>query len=142
MPYCTIEDLLKQLDEAALIELTDDAGSGEVGEEVAAAAIADADAEIDAHAGLAHAVPLDPVPPLIRRLSVDLALHNLYARRGGVVPESRERRHERALALLSRIAEGKIALGDADPDGNPPEKAGIEVAGEPQVMTPGKLARY
>ena len=48
MAYCTQNDILMQLDETTLIELTDDAGAGEIDEDVVTRAIADADEEIEA----------------------------------------------------------------------------------------------
>lgn len=119
MAYSTQTDILDQLDEVRLIQLTDDANTSAVDEARVTKAIADADEEIDGYVGSRHHVPLDPVPAIIRKFSVDLAIHNLYARRDKT-NETREARYKNAIAFLEKVALGKISLGANDPEGNPP----------------------
>lgn len=142
MAYATLADVQDQLSEAELIQLTDDAGAGEVDEDVAARAIADADAIIDGYIGVRTAVPLSPVPPILRTYSVDLAIYNLYSRRQDSMPEVRKERHAEAMKYLGWIAEGKISMGASDPDGNPPASSGIKVRRRRPVMTASKLRRF
>jgi phage gp36-like protein len=119
MAYCTEDDLLEQLDEARLIQLTDDQGLGAVDSDRVARAIADADQEVDSYVGTRHTVPLNPVPAIIRKLSVDIALYNLYGRREAV-PEARRDRYKTAIHKLEQVAAGRISLGAQDPEGTPP----------------------
>lgn len=118
MAYATLEDLLDQISEQDLTDLTDDTGAGAIDQDKVARAIADADAEIDAYCGVRHLVPLSPVPAVIRKLSVDLALYNLFARRG-IVPEDRKDRRDQALIFLRLVGSGKVTLGADDPDSTP-----------------------
>jgi len=122
MPYSLQTDLLEQIDEDILIQLTDDVDAGEVDAAVVTRAIADADAEIDSYCGTRHELPFDPVPVMVRKLSVDIAICNLYARRKGV-PEDRQKRYDNAVRFLRDISVGKATLGsDApaeDSDGGP-----------------------
>lgn len=122
MAYSTLDDLKEQLDETTLIELTDDAGSGTVDTTVTTRAIADADEEIDGYVGGRTTVPLYPVPGIIRKLSVDIALYNLFSRRHDSIPEIRKERYDNAVKFLVKVAEGKISLGQNDPD--PPASGG------------------
>lgn len=142
MAYATLADIQDQLSEAELIQLTDDAGTGEVDEDVAARAIADADAVIDGYIGMRTAVPLSAVPPILRTYSVDLAIYNLYSRRQDSMPEVRKDRYAAAMKYLGWIAEGKISMGADDPDGNPPASSGIKVRGKRQIMSGAKLRRF
>lgn len=142
MAYSNLSDIEDQLSESELVELTDDAGEGVVDGSVVARAIADADAEIDAYAGNRTRVPFCPVPAIIRKTSVDLAVYNLYARRQGAIPEIREKIYENALKRLSLIREGKITLGPDDPGGNPPVMGGVASTGPAQVMTDDKLNAF
>jgi phage gp36-like protein len=113
MAYSTLEDILEQVSQEELVRLTDDSGSGTVDEAVVARAIADADSELDAYLGERYSLPLTPVPPLARKLSVDIALYNLYSRRLAP-PEARQRRYEEARGLLREAARGEVRLSSAE----------------------------
>jgi len=119
MSYCEQADLLQQIDEAMLIQLTDDDNLGAVAEDVVARAIADADGEIDGYLGARHSVPLDPVPDIVRKCSADIAIYNLFSRRGAA-PELRAERYKGAVKFLEHVAKGVISLGADDPEGSPP----------------------
>lgn len=115
--YAIKADILEQLSESDLIGLTDDAGAGTVDDSVVDRAIADADATIDAYCQGRYSVPfVAPLAPMIRSLSVDLAIYNLYSRRPvAEVPEVRKDRRKEAIAFLNKVAEAKISLGAASP---------------------------
>jgi len=125
MAYSTQSDLLEQIQEADLIELTDDAGVGAVDASVVARAIADADAEIDSYCGSRYTVPFSPVPAMIRKQSVDIAIYNLHSRRAvmGKIAEDRQKRYDSAVRFLRDVSKGLITLGadaPAEPtDGQP-----------------------
>lgn len=142
MAYATQSDIEAQLSLEELIQLTDDEGIGHVHADRVARAIADADEEIDGYLQARSAVPLSPVPGIIRKVSVDIAVYNLYSRRMREIPEARRARYDNALKFLAKVAEGKIGLGAVDPSGNPPEAAGIGVAGTDRVFTIDKLERF
>jgi len=129
MAYCTVTDIQDQIEESQLIQLTDDEGAGEVAESRVLKAIADADEEINGYVGSRYPVPLSPVPPVVRKLSVDIALYNLYARRDQC-PDARKDRYKNAIAFLNQIALGRPSLGVSDPDGNPPVSDAPEMSGE------------
>ena len=122
MSYCTQADILEQLDEDVLIQLTDDDDLGAVDSDAVTRAIADADAEIDSYCGTRHTLPFSPVPVMVRKLSVDLAIYNLYARRRGV-SEERQKRYDNAIRFLQDVSRGRVTLGAdapaADSDGGP-----------------------
>lgn len=115
MAYCTQSDILKQLDEVILIELTDDAGDGEVDSDVVDRAIADADEEIDSYLSVKYSLPFSTTPNLVRRMSVVIAICNLYARRADTTPETRKEDCERIRKDLDRIARGTMKLDVPDP---------------------------
>jgi phage gp36-like protein len=142
MAYSTITDIQDQLSEAELIGLTDDAGAGAIDADVVGRAIADADEEIDGYIGNRAKVPLSPVPGIVRKMSVDIAVYNLYARRHDTIPDIRGKRYENALKFLVQVAAGKITLGAADPEGNPPSSSGIAAKTFDQVMTSSKLSNF
>jgi phage gp36-like protein len=110
MAYCTQADIEEQLSEDELIQLTDDAGLGSVDTTVVDRAIADADDEINSYLQERYTVPLSPVPGLVRKLSVDLAIYNLYSRRDIEAPV-RTQRYEADVKLLKSLAKGEASLG-------------------------------
>ncbi len=132
MPYSTLADVKDQLDGGRLIQLTDDEDSGAVNEARVAKAIDDADREIDGYLGARFTVPLLSVSETVRRLSVDIAVYNLYSRREKV-PEHRMERYRNAIRFLEQAASGKVSLGAADPDGTPLDPGRPETARENPV---------
>jgi len=130
MPYSTLSDLKKQLSEDLLIKLTDDHELGIVDQPTIDDAIAGADAEIDSYLAGRYNVPLSPVPVLVRRSSVDIAIYNLYSRRMGA-PEDRVERYNNTTRLLKAISDGKATLGQT------PAPAETEVGG-PKAESPGR----
>lgn len=122
MAYCTQSDLLEQISSDELIQLTDDADAGAIDTDVIDRAIADADAEINSYCGTKYDVPFTTVPVMVRKLSVDITVYNLYARRRGA-PEDRKDRYDDAIRFLKDIARGIGTLGvdtpSADDDAGP-----------------------
>lgn len=116
MSYCIKDDLLGQISSKQLTGLTDDNNIGVEDDEMIAQAIADADSEIDGWIGKKCTVPLSPVPDLVRKMSADIAIYNLWARRQGA-PEDRRDRYKNAIAFLKSVAEGKATLGADSPVG-------------------------
>jgi len=113
MPYCNLDDLKHAIPEETLILLTDDASPPTiVADAVVEAAIADGDDVIDGYLRGRYNLPLAVTPKLIRRLSVDLAIYNIYTRRPEVEPPQNVKdRRAAALKLLSAIQKGEVALG-------------------------------
>ncbi len=142
MSYCTMDDVRNQLEEARLVQLSDDEGTGAVVESRVLQAISDADEEINGYLGARMAVPVSPVPESLRRLSADIAVYNLYSRREKV-PEHRIERYRNAVRFLEQAALGKISLGRADPEGNPLDPQPEAAADNPQrAFTRSTLAGF
>lgn len=120
MPYCTLEDIKKAIPEANIIQLTDDEGLGVVNQERVDEAIAYAEELIDGYLRGRYTVPLSPVPELIKRLSVDMAVFHLYSRRFELVmPESMLQRRKEIIRLLEHIQKGNVSLGIESLDTGP-----------------------
>lgn len=111
--YCAEADIIMAIPEADIVQLTDDSDAGVVDSDVVERAIEDADAEIDSYIGVKHELPLASTPAMIKRLSVDIAIFNLYHRRLGP-PEFRAKKYENAIKILEKISSGDLKLGTAD----------------------------
>jgi phage gp36-like protein len=115
MAYSTEDDILTQISQAELAQLTSESDDA-VDHDVVDKAIADADAEIDGYVAVRYAVPLDPVPALIGKLSARIALYNLFSRRSnrlGEVNETVKDNYDRAVKVLESISKGSVTLGVA-----------------------------
>lgn len=116
MAYCTEGDISKRLPETILIELTDDDGVDVVNLDVVDAAIADADEEVDAFLSMHYTLPFDTTPALVKRMSADLAVCNLYARRDHIeLPKQWADRCGATRRMLEKMASGKLRLDVPDP---------------------------
>ena len=141
MAYSIQTDILEQLDEDILIQLTDDADAGEVDADVVTRAIADADSEIDSYCGKRYTIPFSAVPVRVRKLSVDIAIYNLYARRKGA-PEDRKTRYDNAIRFLKDVAKGLATLGEDDPDGSPAESNAPDIDQSDRIFTRDKMKGF
>ena len=141
MAYSEKADILEQMDEDILIQLTDDVDAGIVNDDAVTRAIADADSEIDSYCGVRYSVPFSTVPDRVRKLSVDIAIYNLYARRKGA-PEDRKTRYENAIRFLKDIAKGLATLGKDDPDGSPAESNKPDIDQSDRIFTRDKMKGF
>lgn len=140
MAYCTQADLLEQVSEDELIQLTDDAGAGSVDTDAVDRAIADADAEIDTYCGTRYEVPFATVPAIVRKWAVDIALYNLGARKPLGDDEGRRRRYEAVTRLLEKVARGVVSLGANAPAADDDAGPEATTSRDDRVMRVGRSA--
>ncbi len=138
MAYCLKADLLEKVDESILIQLTDDDGLGVVADDVVTKAIEDADAEIDGYCGKRYSVPFSTVPGMIKKLSQDIALYNLFQRRSGAT-EEKKRDYENAIRFLRDVSKGAVSLGADDPDGVPAQSETPQISSSTRVFSRDNL---
>ena len=126
--YCTQDDLLKVIALETLVQLTDDEGEGEDNPEIedrVIGAIEAAENLINGYCQPRYTLPFDPVPGLIRDISVDVTIFNLFSRRDWDVSETSGKwsgRYKAAVKKLEAIGAGRIqlALGE-EGDSTDPE---------------------
>lgn len=112
MPYCELSDITKAIPEENIIQLTDDAGQGVIDNEKISDAIEYAGQLIDGYLRGRYSVPLNPVPELIKRIAIDMAIFHLYSRRFELeMPEGMLQRRKECIRLLELIQQGKVLLG-------------------------------
>jgi phage gp36-like protein len=109
--YCTLDDIKKQIPEETILQLTDDAGLGEIDQVIVDEAITNACAIIDGYCSSRYLIPFAVVPAIIKPVAVDLAVYNLYARRVETMPEVRAANQKNAIKLLVDISQGRIQFG-------------------------------
>ena len=105
--YISVTEL--GIPEETLIRLTDDEGAGSVNNDRASAAIAAAQALVDAAISRMADVPLSEPTGLVRKLTEDMAVYFLYLRVGSLTDEVKAG-YENALDILDRVADGRLCI--------------------------------
>jgi phage gp36-like protein len=141
MAYCAKADIVGEISEEILIQLTDDAGTGTVDDAVVTQKIADADSEIDSYCGGRYTVPMSPVPARVHQLSVDIAVYNLYARRAGTLPDERKTRYQDAIRFLRDVSTGKASILGVDAPAETSD-SGPQVSSQERIFTRDKLSGF
>lgn len=157
MAYCTADDVIDQIPAETLAQLcfdgwgatyeTEEARQAAIDAAVAertAAAIDDAEALIDGYLAGRYAVPLAPVPAVVRKCAVDLAVYNLFARKDQI-PEARTQRYKDVVKVLEAVAAGKVTLGLPKPPDPPDDgdyEGGGRIAARPKIFSPDFVDRY
>lgn len=142
--YCTVKDLADQVSEQILIDRTDDEGTApaslaEAGSEIISRlekAITDAGNEINGYCQARYPIPFNPVPGFINKICVDIALYNLFSRRGldeDTADKSIVDRYKTAVRTLENIAKGVVTLGAAAPAQTTSDPAVI--TGPPRIFS-------
>ena len=115
MAYCTQADIIKSLPEAELAQLTDDSAGTTVDSDVVNESIAWADALIDTYCRQKYSVPFSTTPEMIKGLSIDLAIYDLFTRRvHGATPDMVMHKYDQAMLILRDISQGKAFVLDTE----------------------------
>ncbi len=106
--YISADDI--GVPEAVLIRLTDDEGAGSVNTGRAEAAIASAQAVIDSALSKTYDVPLASPPELVKKLTRDVTVYNLYLRVGSL-PSEVLSGYRDAIDIIDKVARGDYCIG-------------------------------
>jgi len=110
MPYATAQDMSDRYGEDTVLRLSDRNGDDQADEHVLTQALNDATAEIDTYLAMRYSTPMTPVPSVLTRLCIDIAVYRL-ASSADMATEEQRTRYEDALTLLDKIAKGQVLLG-------------------------------
>jgi len=149
MRYCSLADLQLAMPLATLIQLSNDTvveyGQPEptLNLAVVEEAVHQGEELVDAHLRGRYNLPIDPVPSMVKNMTVNLARHWLYARRpeGSELPDAVTRTYKSALQMLEAIRDGKLTIGV--PTGEAaPEPGEMKVRSRPRRFSSDLLDRY
>lgn len=90
--YCNQSDIEGEIQDADLIQLTDDNGTGSLNSVVLNQVIANASGEIDRYVGNVYDIPFNPVPPSVESMAIIITCYRLYRRRE--VPDEKNKYYE------------------------------------------------
>ncbi|WP_263063035.1 gp436 family protein [Dickeya dadantii] len=131
--YCTLADLIEQVPEATLIQLTSDtvgfdAPVQQVNTTVVDSCIRYADELIDAHLRGRYTLPLAEIPTVLRDIAVTLTRYRLYARRPeGTMPDTVKDDNKVATRQLVDIRDAKLTLALPSTSQDVPESGEFRV---------------
>ena len=116
MPYCTIEDIEKQLSTAVLIQLSNDyPEQNTVDNVVCEEAIIYSSSLIDGYLRGRYTLPLNTHFPLLRVIGIDLSIYRLYSRRIQTeIPDHILENYKNAIKTLEGLKKGVITLESED----------------------------
>lgn len=111
MAYLELQDLIDELSEDTLAQLTDDEGTGEINEARVLKAIESAQGTFDFYARSRYTLPV-PVTPMVKTINLDLAVYHLYKRMplAEGVYTVRENAYKAAMKLLQDLSKGNGGL--------------------------------
>jgi phage gp36-like protein len=111
MAYAASQDLVDRFGELEIIQLTDreTIPPAAINADVAARALADADALIDGYLLKAYALPLQSTPPALVKIACDIARFNLWGDRADPKGAIRAA-YDDALRWLGNVSKGVIKL--------------------------------
>jgi len=129
MTYATQSDLETRFRNQELIELTDEASTGEIDAAAMAVVLADTDAEINGYLASRYSLPLTQTSPELVRLACDIARYRLYDTNA---TEQVKARYDDAIRKLRDVSAGKASLG-IDEASQP-----VKVAGGASISSGGR----
>ncbi len=144
MPYSTKTDILNQIDEATLMQLTSDTGAV-IDDVPISRAIFKADSIINSYAGKRYVVPFDPVPEVVNTTSASIAIYLLYQQKSqkvGGVSESVRTAFEDAMKWLSDVSLGRAVIDGATPAQFNPKTTGGSMKADKRIFTSRGLKNW
>lgn len=143
--YCTVQDIIDRISEDVLIRLTDDDDTGLINEGKVNNSIEEAEGEIDAYCQGRYTLPFNPVPKVIKKIAVDLAVYTLFARRG-INPDANAdqvviQQRKDAIKFLENLAKGLVNIGPAQQETKPPDPE-VVIDSPPRIFSRQKLKGY
>ena len=109
-PMLTIGEFILRFTFEEVVRLTDARGDGRIGKDVLVNALVDAQAMVEAAVSGRYALPLDPVPVLLKAAIADLARARLYP---GAIPDGVAGQARAAERTLERIRKGEVPVPGA-----------------------------
>ncbi|QWF64299.1 DUF1320 domain-containing protein (plasmid) [Ralstonia solanacearum] len=144
MRYCSLADLQLAIPMQTLTWLSnDDESASAFNPAVVDEAVRQAEELVDAHLRGRYNLPLDPVPSVVKDMTVNLARHWLYARRpeGCELPDAVTRTYRSSIHMLEAIRDGKLTIGV--PSGAAaPEPGEMKVRSRSRRFSSDMLDRY
>ena len=133
MAYCTQSDIEKRIGEEDLTRLSDYDGDGSPDAAVVTQAIEDAQSDIDSYLQVKYSVPVSPVPNVLRKRTVTLAVYYLMLGRDSVTDDWRHA-YDEVISWLKDIVAGKAELGIEPKPTESTGSGGVRYGGQDRIF--------
>jgi phage gp36-like protein len=133
MAYATQQDIIDRYGADALYVAADRDNNDAVDTAAVDRALDDASDEINTYVGKKYQLPLNPVPTVLLRICVDIALYRLSF--GLAFTEEKRKRYEDAVRFLEGISTGKASLGFDDGSAATPTAGDAELISNPRQFS-------
>lgn len=139
MTYATQQNMIDRFGQQELVELTDEAGTGEIGAAKMAVALKDADTEINSYIAGRYPLPLTQTSDELERLACDIARYKLYDNRATELVKSR---YDAAISKLKDISAGRASLGIDQASQQVEESGGVKYSAPERVFNADSLSGF
>lgn len=116
--YCTAQDIVEDLTEKVVAQLSNDSDPNQVNQEIVNKYITDSSQLIDGFLRSRYVLPLSNVHAVIKKVCIDIVKYELYKRRGKVF-ESIQDLYDDSISTLQKIQKGMITLDEGNPENRP-----------------------
>jgi phage gp36-like protein len=135
MTYCLASDLVQSFDDDVLIQLTDDADSGQIITEVLDKVCVAVSGEIDGYLSKRYTLPLSDQHLVLKSYAVNMCLYRLYCRKQGP-PEWVVKMYDDAIGFLKMVATGQADILPSS------VSASVSVDSSERIFTREKMAGF
>ena len=140
MAYATVQDAIDLYGESYVLTSVDRDKDGKVDNNALKNALKQASSLLDSYIGFRYVVPVSPVPQILKKFTIDIAI---YESSPGTLARTKEKRErfEDAIKWAKDVSAGKAAIvvaGNVDPE--PEQVNEPEISVESRVMTRSKLS--
>jgi phage gp36-like protein len=149
VPYATREDLFARFRPDVVLHAVDDEELEQWHPDAEARVdqgLQDAADEIDSYLGQRYSLPIEPVPRLLKKIAVDIAVYNILGRRGfkeGTADDVIVQRYEQAVRWLKAVAKGEASLpadgSDPGGSGGTVDDGTVDASSAPEVQAPERV---
>ena len=126
-------------DELSQLVPNEDSEENEYSSELVQKALDNAEAELNAYLANRYALPLNPIPSILLRLTCDIARYQLF---GASLTEEVEKRYKNAISFLKNVSNGTASLGSDDNGNLLRESGSVAHFGSKRVFSPNLLKDY
>ena len=137
MPYCTYNDVVTRVGATELAALADYDGDGVADAAAVNRAIADAQGDIDSYLQTKNTVPVAPVPPVLRKHCVTMAIYYLQLGANSVTEDYRKA-YDDVVKWLRDVIAGKAELGIEPKPAESSSSGGVRMDGQDRVFGRGE----
>jgi len=142
MSYATPQDIINRYPNRDLVQLTnEDPTVTTINTTVLQQALDDASAEIDGYLSGRFTLPLTDVPQVLNRLACDVAIYRLQSLRPIHDLADARLRYDDAIAMLTQVANGELALSLGSDGHETAIGLGAEQSAEPRRVFSRKRMR-